>query len=197
MEKEAEKFLQAEKTASELVQTLKQLQNEATSYKNAVKELDDVRQRLVKLIESTEKTANDTYQIIKLLKEIGAPEILKRIDELRNKSLEQFLNIIKRIEEIDKETKDKIDQFEKKVSEDFNLQAKSLENKLEEKSSFITSLISNFRTEIFTKIKNLDDKLTKEFTQQSILNNDLKKLIIYTLASSITAILLGLFLLLK
>ncbi len=134
MEKEAEKFLQAEKTASELVQTLKQLQNEATSYKNAVKELDDVRQRLVKLIESTEKTANDTYQIIKLLKEIGAPEILKRIDDGRSQN--------------------------------------------EKLSSKLFETMNGFNKQL--------NKIEK-----------LKKLILFTLASSVIAILLGLILLLK
>jgi len=90
MEKEAEKFLDAEKTAVELVETLKQLHNEATSYQTATKELEIVRRRLLNLIESTEKVARGSYEVIKILKEIGGPEILSRIEKLENKSTEEF-----------------------------------------------------------------------------------------------------------
>jgi len=89
MEKEAEKFLQAEKTATEFVETLKQLHTEATSYQTATKELDTVRQRLLNLIESTEKIASGSYEIIKILKEIGGPEILSRLTKLENKVSEE------------------------------------------------------------------------------------------------------------
>jgi len=89
MEKEAGKFLQAEETAVKLVETLKQLHNETTSYQTATKELDIVRQRLIGLIESTEKIASGSYEIIKILKEIGGPEILSRLTKLENKVSEE------------------------------------------------------------------------------------------------------------
>ncbi len=90
MEKEAEKFLQAEETAIKLVETLKQLHTEATSYQTVTKELDAVRQRLLNLIESIEKVANGSHEIIKILKEIGGPEILSRLSKIENKSTEEF-----------------------------------------------------------------------------------------------------------
>ena len=90
MEKEAEKFLQAEETAVKLVETLKQLHNEATSYQTATKKLDTVRQQLLNLIESTEKVVNNSHEVIKILKEIGGPEILNRLAKLENKSTEEF-----------------------------------------------------------------------------------------------------------
>jgi len=90
MEKDAEKFLQAEETAVELVETLKQLHTEATSYQTATKELDTVRQRLIGLIESTEKIANGSHEVIKILKEISGPEILNRLSKIENKSTEEF-----------------------------------------------------------------------------------------------------------
>jgi len=90
MEKEAEKFLQAEETAVKLVETLKQLHTEATSYENATKELGTVRQRLLNLIESTERVANGSHEVIKILQEIGGPEILNRLTKLENKSTEEF-----------------------------------------------------------------------------------------------------------
>lgn len=90
MEKEAEKFLQAEETAVKLVETLKQLHTEATSYQTATKELDTVRQRLLNLIESTERIASGSHEVIKILKEIGGPEILNRLAKLENKLTEEF-----------------------------------------------------------------------------------------------------------
>lgn len=90
MEKEAEKFLQAEETAVRLVETLKQLHTEATSYQTATKELDTARQRLLNLIESTERIVGVSHEVIKILKEIGGPEILNRLAKIENISTEEF-----------------------------------------------------------------------------------------------------------
>ena len=90
MEKETEKFLRAEEKAVELVETLKQLHTEATSYQTATKELNTVRQRLLDMIESTERIASGSHEVIKILKEIGGPEILNRLTKLENKSIEEF-----------------------------------------------------------------------------------------------------------
>ncbi len=90
MEKEAEKFLQAEETAVKLVETLKQLHTEITSYKTATKELDAVRQRLIGLIESTEGVVIGSHEIIKILKEIGGPVILNRLTKVEDKVGEEF-----------------------------------------------------------------------------------------------------------
>ncbi len=90
MEKEVEKFLQAEETAVRLVETLEQLHTEATSYQTATKKLDTVGQRLLNLIESTERIASDSHEVIKILKEIGGPEILNRLAKLENKLTEEF-----------------------------------------------------------------------------------------------------------
>lgn len=100
MEKEIQKFLEAEATAEKLVQTLKQLHTEATSYQTATKELDIVRQRLLDLIESTEKVANGSYEVIKILKEIGGPEIINRLTKLDNKSTEEFAKQSKGLEKL-------------------------------------------------------------------------------------------------
>ena len=83
MPQETEKFLQAEEAVEKLTETLKKLHLETTSYQTAKEELDAVRQRLLGLIESTEKVATDTQEIIKTLKAIGGPEILKRLDNLK------------------------------------------------------------------------------------------------------------------
>ena len=100
MEKEAEKFLQAEETAVKLVETLKQLHTEATSYQSATKELDTVRKRLLNLIESTERVASGSHEVIKILKEIGGPEILNKLAKLENKSTEEFAKQSKGMEKL-------------------------------------------------------------------------------------------------
>lgn len=89
MEQETQKFLDAEQIATQLVQTLERLQSEATSYKSGTESLTVVRQKLAGLIESTERVAKGSYEIIKVLKEIGTPEImghLSTIVDLQNKA---------------------------------------------------------------------------------------------------------------
>ena len=100
MEKEVQEFLEAEETAEKLVQTLKKLHTEATSYQTATKELDTVRQRLINLIESTEKVVNGSHEVVKTLKEIGGPEILNRLIKLEDKSSEEFAKQSKSLEKL-------------------------------------------------------------------------------------------------
>lgn len=96
MEKDAEKFLQAEETAVQLVETLTKLHNEATSYQNATNELDIVRQELLNLINSTEKIVSGSQEVINVLKEIG-PKILDRITDIENKLNEESTRLSKGI----------------------------------------------------------------------------------------------------
>jgi len=100
MEQEARMFLEAEETAEKIVQNLKQLHNEITSYQTATKELDAVRQRLSGLIESIEKVASGSYEVIKILKEIGGPEILNRITNVENKVSEESANQSKNLKNL-------------------------------------------------------------------------------------------------
>jgi predicted alternative tryptophan synthase beta-subunit len=150
MDKEVQKFLEAEETAVKLVETLKLLYNEATSYQTATKELDKVRQRLLSLIESSERIVDGSHQIIKILKEIGGPEILNRILELENKLTSDFV-ILKEIGQ----------------------------------------------TEIPDRFKELENKFIVEFVKQVEGINKLKTMIIVTLASSITAVAIGVIALLR
>lgn len=100
MEKEVQDFLEADETAEKLVQTLKKLHTEATSYQTATKELDTVRQRLINLIESTEKVVNGSHEVVKTLKGIGGPEILNRLMKLEDKSSEEFAKQSKSLEKL-------------------------------------------------------------------------------------------------
>ena len=100
MEKEVQEFLEAEETAEKLVQTLKKLHTEATSYQTATKEFDTVRQQLISLIESTEKVVNGSHEVVKILKEIGGPEILNRLMKLEDKSSGEFAKQSKSLERL-------------------------------------------------------------------------------------------------
>ena len=82
MSEETQKFLEAEKSANELLQSLQKLKDEAVSYKKSTDELDTVRQELVNLIKSVEVIAKDTSEVVKILLKIGGPEIFSRIDKL-------------------------------------------------------------------------------------------------------------------
>ena len=89
MTQEAQRFLQAEQSAEQLVQALADLKNEAVSYKSSTKELDAVRQKLVSLIDSIQAIAKDTHEVVKSIKAIGGPEILRGINSLSQELKEQ------------------------------------------------------------------------------------------------------------
>jgi len=84
MSKETDKFLQAEQSTQDLLETLEQLKTETTSYKTSAKELDTVRQKLVGLIDSVQAVAKDSHEVVKMMKSIGGPEILGRLSVLSN-----------------------------------------------------------------------------------------------------------------
>lgn len=90
MEKEAQNFLKAEETAEKLVETLRHLHTEASSYQTATQELNTIRAELLHLIESTEKIVGDSHEVIKILKGIGGPEILSRLAKIENILTEEF-----------------------------------------------------------------------------------------------------------
>ncbi len=85
METDTQKFLEAEKTASELAETLKKLHTEAESYHEAKGDLTAVREQLVQLIQSTADAVAGSNEVISILKEIGGPEIFNRLDEIKGK----------------------------------------------------------------------------------------------------------------
>jgi len=100
MEKDVEKFLQAEESAEKLIKTLEKLQDEAKSYQGATNELGIARDKLLELIESTKDVVSNSYEVIKTLKDIGGPEIFKRFDIIENRLEEAFnkqLSLIKNL----------------------------------------------------------------------------------------------------
>ena len=84
MSDHTDRFLEAEQMAQGLLQALQQLRDETVSYKNSTEQLNEVRDRLSSFIEKTERISQDTHELIKVLKEIGGPEILDGIGVVSN-----------------------------------------------------------------------------------------------------------------
>lgn len=127
MEKDVEKFLQAEESAEKLIQTLEKLQTEAKSYQGATNELGIARDKLLELIESTKDVVSNSYEVIKTLKDIGGPEIFERFTKLESK----------------------LDESAKSVENSLDERFTKVENKLEETSSKQLSRIKNLKIFVF------------------------------------------------
>lgn len=123
MEKDVEKFLQAEESAEKLIQTLEKLQTEAKSYKGATNELGIARDKLLELIESTKDVVSNSYEVIKTLKDIGGPEIFKRFTKLEKK----------------------LDGSKKSIENSLDERFTKIENKLEETSNKQSSRTKNLK----------------------------------------------------
>ena len=121
MEKDVEKFLQAEESAEKLIQTLEKLQTEAKSYQGATNELGIARDKLLELIESTKEVVSNSYEVIKTLKDIGGPEIFERFTKVDNKLDEGSKNIENNLNE-------KFTKIENKLEEAFNKQSSRIKN---------------------------------------------------------------------
>ncbi len=91
--KDTEDFLKAEESVNNLINTLEKLQNEVNSYQDATNEIALARDKLIELIDSVKDISKGSYEVVKLLKEIGGPEILERIGKVENELFNSTRNI--------------------------------------------------------------------------------------------------------
>lgn len=87
----SKEFLEAERVARELVDSLKKLRKETESYASAGRALDEVRGCLVGLIDSTKELASRTHDAVLVLRTIGGPEIIERLQVLEEQSGERAM----------------------------------------------------------------------------------------------------------
>ena len=151
----ADKFLKAEQSAVDLVNTLQKLQSEVNSYDTAKNELNNVREDLRRFINSSQEIALRTNEAVRILKEIGGPEIFKKLDAIFQKMRDDNEINAKKLDEIPK----KLDEISKKESEAISLiQGIDVPN-IMQKIESVDKKISNETSAIHKKIGN-----TKVFT---------------------------------
>ncbi len=109
-------FLNAEEQLKQLVVALGELQTETVSYKDAGKELAEVGDGLQSLIERMKESGQAVQDSIKLLSEIGAPEILGRLGNLED----NVGDVASNIQGVSEETKESLENLEKSIDERFN-----------------------------------------------------------------------------
>lgn len=95
MAEETERFLEAEKRAEELVDTLNKLHQEIQSYQSATDLLNSVREKLVGFINASQDIVKDSHEVILLLKSIGGPEIIEKINGVSNEVVQGSSKSIK------------------------------------------------------------------------------------------------------
>ena len=74
-----EKFLDAEKKASDLVNQLEALKNESVNYKNAKDNLSDVTIKIANLISKFSGIVSEEENLINAIREIGTEKIVEMI----------------------------------------------------------------------------------------------------------------------
>jgi len=78
-----EKFLDAEKKASDLVKQLEVLKNESVNYKNASNSLSEVNETIMDLISNFSGVVSEEENLIKAIREIGTEKIITTIEQNR------------------------------------------------------------------------------------------------------------------
>jgi hypothetical protein len=106
-----EKFLQIEKAVQGLLETLSSLKDEAVSYKTSTGELDTARIKLVGLIDAIQIVTTDSHQVIKFIKDIGGPEILRLMNKSSKIIEDESRMNIKRFKNLEDESQIYIKQF--------------------------------------------------------------------------------------
>ena len=77
-------FLNAEEAANKLVETVHMLQTEIAAHKSAKEDFLAARQRLESLVDSVASIVEDSSAVLKELRRVGAPEILRRCDAIES-----------------------------------------------------------------------------------------------------------------
>lgn len=209
-----EKFLEAEEAAFKLVETLKQLHSEATSYQKAREELEAVREQLTKFIAVAQETASGSHDVIKTLKEIGTPEILSKLSQLLNESAQigeksnRILDSITLLQSTLQQMQNTLLNESAQIGEKSNRILESttllhstlqeIQNTLsrieKESNQFfneISKKIEGKSAHLQTSLSTMENRVFEQFKNQLQFAKKLKNLIITTLTVSITSLVVG------
>ncbi|MCL4517024.1 MAG: hypothetical protein M1379_15775 [Firmicutes bacterium] len=152
---QAERFLEAEQKAKELVASLKALQKEISSYQTATKELDLVRQGLLDLVQSTGQAAEGTSEAIRVLRSIGGPEILSHLEKLSQKTEQNFAQerqviaeLFSHLEELSQKTEQNFAQERRVIAELFS----ALETRIGDSVTKVIAELKKSRTLILVNV---------------------------------------------
>lgn len=181
MNENVKSFLEAEETAAKLVETLKQLHIEATSYQSATKDLDTVREHLLQLIDAIENLTDGTNEVIKILQKIGGQEIIDKLESLNTISTKAYAQLLEDIEKLKGTVNNGLVKLKEISVEGFTQQSGEIENIKMEILNGLVKLkdvstegfaqqyknIENLKNEAATKLAKLDYNLVEGFTQQS------------------------------
>ena len=110
MEDYREKFLQAEKQATNLVEQLQKLKDEVINYRDASSSFSEVHASLSGLIERQNSIAEELHGVIDTLGKIDTSKILDDINELKQGVEEGLVNL-------EKSTDEKFSALDSKITE--------------------------------------------------------------------------------
>jgi hypothetical protein len=83
MDNQVEELLKAEQAVQDLLKELQALKTQVGGYDSAKKSLEDVRQSLNVLVETTSTLAEKTHSATTILNKIGTPEIIARTENIK------------------------------------------------------------------------------------------------------------------
>lgn len=115
MDREEKKFLEAEERIQNILGTLKQLKEEAVSYKDASEQLESAKERVSRFVLSTERVAVEINEVVKSLKEIGGPEIFNQLNKIDNKLGSESKNIRELLGKTEKNIQEKVERQDKAI----------------------------------------------------------------------------------
>lgn len=124
-----QQFLDAEKKAQELTETLTALLIEVESYKGAKENLDSVRQEIVHLIEVIRKNAIETQDLVQRLKDLDQTELVARINGIELKIADHNQKQLHQLEQNRRKIEEKLNVVNKGM-DDITTRLKRVEESL-------------------------------------------------------------------
>ena len=184
-EEKSNKFLDVERKAAELTETLEQLIQTIGLYKDSKEELDKVRMNLYGLITATKDAAVSNKEIIQRLKDVDAADLnirLKALDERFSKTNQELIEIIRTVDERFLKTNQELIKTIRSSDEMNKINNENIVKSLKALNQNKTIIAVRKETD---KIREAHDKMQVELTKQ---NNKVTILLVVSIILSIGSI---------